>query len=179
MILIRHGQSEFNAIFNRTRIDPGIPDPKLTEEGRRQALAAAAALKERGVRQLISSPYTRAIETATIIASALDLPITIDPVVRERYAFSCDIGRPAQELAQAWPTLDFSHLPHSWWHDHERHGPEESEGHLHQRGLTFRVQMASRVDWSVVGVVTHWGFIRALTGRTATNAELVPFDPTV
>ena len=36
MILLRHGQSEFNAAFNATRVDPGIPDPRLTEEGKRQ-----------------------------------------------------------------------------------------------------------------------------------------------
>ena len=29
MILIRHGQSEFNVHFNRTGIDPGITDPHL------------------------------------------------------------------------------------------------------------------------------------------------------
>ena len=36
MILVRHGQSEFNVIFGATRKDPGIVDPKLTEEGRRE-----------------------------------------------------------------------------------------------------------------------------------------------
>jgi len=41
MILLRHGQSEFNVVYNVTRVDPGIPDPRLTEEGRRQALVAA------------------------------------------------------------------------------------------------------------------------------------------
>ena len=33
------------------------------------------------------------------------------------------------------------------------------------------------MDWRHVAVVTHWGFIRGLTGRQARNAELVPFDP--
>ena len=32
MILIRHGESEFNVVFNKTRVDPGIPDPALTDE---------------------------------------------------------------------------------------------------------------------------------------------------
>ena len=45
MILIRHGQSEFNVIYGKTRVDPGIRDPKLTELGRRQALAAAKRLE--------------------------------------------------------------------------------------------------------------------------------------
>jgi broad specificity phosphatase PhoE len=31
MILLRHGQSEFNLHFSVTRRDPGIADPKLTQ----------------------------------------------------------------------------------------------------------------------------------------------------
>jgi len=30
MLLIRHAQSEFNAVFNVTREDPGILDPRMT-----------------------------------------------------------------------------------------------------------------------------------------------------
>ena len=41
MILIRHGQSEFNAHQERTGRDPGIPDPKLTALGRRQVAESA------------------------------------------------------------------------------------------------------------------------------------------
>src|SRR5215469_13326906 len=68
MILLRHGQSEFNVAYNATRVDPGIPDPCLTEEGRRQALAAGTVLARHRVERLIASPYTRALETAEIVA---------------------------------------------------------------------------------------------------------------
>lgn len=112
MILVRHGQSEFNAAFNRTRIDPGIVDPRLTGEGRAQASAVAVALGELGIRRLIASPYTRALETAAVIAEVLGTPIGVEPLVRERSAFTCDIGTPAAELPGAgrpfaltiWPT---------------------------------------------------------------------------
>ena len=40
MMLIRHGQSEFNAGFGASRIDPGIADPSLTPEGTRQTAPA-------------------------------------------------------------------------------------------------------------------------------------------
>ena len=39
MILIRHGQTEFNRVFSVSRRDPGIRDPALTDRGRRQAQA--------------------------------------------------------------------------------------------------------------------------------------------
>src|SRR5882757_10552904 len=81
MILVRHGQSEFNVVYSKTRVDPGIPDPRLTEEGRRQALLAAERLAGRELTLILSSPYTRALQTAQIIAGELDLPIAIEPMV--------------------------------------------------------------------------------------------------
>jgi hypothetical protein len=37
--------------------------------------------------------------------------------------------------------------------------------------------MAALSDWPDVAVITHWGFIRALTGRPVANCEIVRFDP--
>ena len=48
MILIRHGQSEFNVHFSRTGIDPGIVDPHLTATGREQVREAVAGVSRRG-----------------------------------------------------------------------------------------------------------------------------------
>src|SRR5271154_4316047 len=103
MILLRHGQSAFNAAFTATRRDPGIPDPHLTEAGRAQAEAAATALAREGIAHIIASPYTRALQTAAPLARRLGLTVLINPVVRERYAFSCDIGSTRTALARAWP----------------------------------------------------------------------------
>src|SRR5262245_27607403 len=124
MYLIRHGQSEFNAVFSVTRVDPGIRDPALTEEGVRQARAAGEELRARrgrveaDIRRLIASPYTRAIQTSTYIADVLDVPVTIDPIVRERAAFVCDIGASPGDLAKRFPRFRFDHLDDPWWHDH-------------------------------------------------------------
>src|SRR6202795_1661907 len=106
MILVRHGQSEFNVVYSATRRDPGIRDPRLTEEGRRQAKAAGEALAGAGLARLICSPYSRAIETAEIIAEVLDLALAIEPMVGERAAFSCDVGSPPTTLKQRWPALE-------------------------------------------------------------------------
>ena len=79
MILIRHGQSEFNLHFSATRIDPGIPDPKLTPLGEAQAEAAAETLASAGITRIIASPYTRAMQTAAPFARRLGLTVTISP----------------------------------------------------------------------------------------------------
>src|SRR3954452_14699386 len=100
MILLRHGQSEFNLHFTATRRDPGIIDPKLTELGHTQAAEAAIALAGEGIRRIIVSPYSRALQTVAPIARLLRVPVIINPIVRERYAFACDVGTPRTELAK-------------------------------------------------------------------------------
>jgi len=172
MILIRHGQSEFNVVFSVTRKDPGIPDPRLTEEGKRQARTDAAALRDQGLERLIASPYTRALETAEIVAEALDLPISVEPLVGERAAFTCDIGSKPAELQARWPHLELDHLAEQWWPQHE-----EAEEGLAQRCARFRAQIAERQDWRRIAVITHWGFIRGLTGLTVPNCTVLRVNP--
>ena len=173
MILIRHGQSEFNAVFSTTRRDPGIADPALTEEGRRQAAEVAEALRHQGVRRLIASPYTRALQTAEIIAAALDLPVTIEAAVGERAAFVCDIGTHRSELVRRWPRWRFDHIDEQWWPAIEE--PEEA---VRTRARGFRLTMAGVADWRDVAVVSHWGFIRAFTGIELGNCQTIRADPT-
>lgn len=170
MILIRHGQSEFNVHYGRTRQDPGIRDPALTDEGRAQVRAAAAALACLGLRRLVTSPYRRALETAEIVAGVLGVPVEVDPAVGERAAFSCDLGSHPAELARRWPAWSFDHLPAQWWPDHV-----EPEAGLATRCARFRTLTDELADRDHVGIVTHWGFIRALTGLTVANASIVRF----
>lgn len=172
MILVRHGQSEFNVHYNRTRIDPGIEDPGLTELGRQQAAEAAMRLAEEGVRRLLVSPYRRTLETAAVIAGALGLPIEVEPLVRERMAFTCDIGSVRSLLARRWPHLRFDHVEERWWP-----ALEETEDRLALRCRSFHRAAREMADWRSVAVVTHWGFIRGLTGRELRNGEQVRFDP--
>jgi broad specificity phosphatase PhoE len=86
MILLRHGQSEFNLHFTATRRDPGIEDPKLTPLGHQQARDAAAALRHEGIRRIVTSPYTRALQTVAPLARSLEVPVIVNPLVRERCA---------------------------------------------------------------------------------------------
>lgn len=172
MILVRHGQSHFNVHYAKTRVDPGIVDPRLTEEGERQARAAGETLGDCGIRRIIASPYWRTLHTAEIIAEALNLPVSIEPLVRERYCFACDIGSLRAELAHRWPHFSFGELAERWW-PHE----EESEDALAARCRNFREARISAADWDGLLVVSHWGFIRGLTGEAVNNGVALRFDP--
>ena len=173
MILLRHGQSEFNLHFTVERRDPGIPDPKLTPLGHAQAQQAAAALSRAGIGRIIVSPYTRALQTAAPLARALGVRVHVNPLVRERYAFTCDVGTPRTELELAWPGLDFSTMDEVWWPPVEE--PFQS---LLDRAALFRAEMAALPDWSDTVVVCHWGFVLAMTGERIENGEWRRVDPT-
>ena len=168
MILMRHGQSEFNLHFSATKKDPGIADPRLTPEGHAQAARAAASLAGRDIRHIIASPYTRAMQTAAPIAAALNLPVRIDPLIRERYHFTCDIGTPRTELASAWPHHDFEHLDEVWWP-----GSTEDEASVEARAAQFRADMAANGAWDHTLIVSHWAFLLTLSGASLQNGEWI------
>lgn len=172
MILLRHGQSEFNLHFTATRRDPGIVDPRLTELGQVQAAEAISRLAGQRIGRIISSPYTRALQTAAPIAQALGIRVVINPIVRERYAFACDVGTPRTELEQAWPGLDFSTIDEVWWP-----AIEEPAASVVGRAALFRAEMAALPDWSDTLVISHWGFILTMTGKSVTNGEWLRCDP--
>lgn len=172
MILLRHGQSEFNVHYSATRVDPGIEDPGLTPDGERQAAEAGDRLAEFDVRRIVASPYRRTLHTAHIIAEALALPVSVEPLVREHAVFTCDIGTPTSELRHRWPDFDFADLPEIWW-------PQlgESEADVRVRCKRFRESAAALTDWPHLLVVSHWGFIRGLTGEELANGAMLRFDP--
>ncbi|UFN48065.1 phosphoglycerate mutase family protein [Roseomonas sp. OT10] len=173
MILLRHGQSEFNLHFTATRKDPGIQDPRLTPLGHEQAQAAAVALAGEGITRILASPYTRALETAAPLAKRLGLPVLVQPLVRERYAFTCDVGSPISRLTADWPEHDFAAIEEVWWPQEEE--PPEA---VAARARRFRGEMAVRPDWAHTVVVSHWGFILAMTGQSVTNGQWLRCDPT-
>ena len=115
MYLLRHGQSEFNVVYGKTRKDPGIVDPKLTPLGANQALNAAKFLEPLGLKKILSSPYRRALETATIVARHLNLNITAWPVLGEHAVFDCDIGSTKSQLCADFPHVNFSELVTERW----------------------------------------------------------------
>jgi broad specificity phosphatase PhoE len=172
MILLRHGQSEFNLHFGATRRDPGIIDPRLTDLGHTQAGEAAAQLADQGIRRIIASPYSRALQTARPIAATLGLTVTIDPLVSERYAYACDIGTPRSALERDWPQHDFAPIEEIWWPK-----DEEPETSIMDRAARFRSEIAQRHDWGHTLVVSHWGFILSMTGQSVANGQWLRCDP--
>jgi isoleucyl-tRNA synthetase len=75
--LMRHGEAE-NNVRNELDSTDGKKWP-LTEKGREQAKKGAESLQSAGITRIISSPFTRTKETATIVAEELGTdPATIE-----------------------------------------------------------------------------------------------------
>jgi len=104
MTLLRHGESVGNA-ESRWQGQSEFP---LTDKGRTQARALAERWKKENAQfdLVISSPLSRARETAEIVASALNLKIELEPLLVERHngVFS---GLTAQEVRQNFAHPDF------------------------------------------------------------------------
>ena len=171
--LIRHGQSEFNAAFNENRIDPMIFDAPLTDMGRMQAEAAKELVIDLGIKQVITSPLTRAIQTALCIFDDI-APIRVVDKHRELLLHSCDVGRPPSDLQRDFPMLSFDHLPHRWWH----HDPENENEIMLEPHDVFRQRIAefetslSQIEARPLAIVGHGNAFNAMIGRMLDNCEI-------
>ena len=81
LVMLRHGQTEFNA---GSRMQ-GQMDTDLTDLGRAQAFAAAEVLAKRQPLLIVSSDLRRAYDTAATLGECCELPVRIDPRLRETH----------------------------------------------------------------------------------------------
>jgi broad specificity phosphatase PhoE len=176
--LIRHGQSEFNAAHAPGLPDPMIFDAPLTAKGVQQARAARAEVARLGIRQVIASPLTRAVQTALHIFGD-SVPITVMTGPHERLEHSCDVGRPPAALARDFPQLAFDHIPENWWHQ----GPPNDLGYCVEDWDVFGVRirafvaMLENMSDRPLAIVGHGNTFLEMTGHNMANCEIRAFSP--
>ncbi len=94
---LRHGETDWNA----QGVSQGSVDIPLNPTGIAQAKDAAQQLRNRGIRTIVASPLSRARVTAEIVAEVLDLPVRIDPDLRE-VSWGVQEGQPMADWFHAW-----------------------------------------------------------------------------
>ncbi|MET3809383.1 histidine phosphatase family protein [Arthrobacter sp. UYEF3] len=151
--LVRHGQTDWNA---QRRLQ-GSTDIPLNDVGRGQARDAVAALFEYEWDALVSSPLSRAAETADLIAAGLGLSVARRvPELTER-----SFG-PAEGM-QAGPELEALRIPGGF------RGAESDDEAAH-RGLAALDALAEEFSGRRVLVVAHGTLIRLALGRALGQA---------
>jgi uncharacterized phosphatase len=162
LALVRHGQTDWNA---EGRMQ-GRTDIPLNEIGRAQARNAVEVLSGQQWDVIVSSPLSRAAETADLIAAGLGMTVKqrVEELTERNFG-------PAEGL-QSGPELDALRVPGGF-------RDAETEAQAAARGLAAFDELARQYPGARVVVVTHGTLIRVslseALGRTmesVTNASL-------
>jgi len=166
LLLLRHGESEWNAV----RRWQGMADVELTDRGRQQARRAAEVLlgivDEPDRVRMWSSTLKRAAETADLIAAAFG----IDEVRRDARLAEADAG-PWQGLTG--PEID------AGWPEHRANGLRP-DGFETRRSVLTRARDAlgdigrATAPGERPIVVTHTGLMRTLLAEAAITEVSIP-----
>ncbi len=150
--LVRHGETDWNA----AELTQGSTDIPLNETGREQALATARALARETWHAVVSSPLSRALETAEIIASAIGIA-EVEPderLVERNYG-----------QAEGISITERDHL----FPDKQIPGAEPWES-VQERMLVALTSIAERHPGNRVVVVGHGAAITALIAHLSNGA---------
>ncbi|WP_353948643.1 histidine phosphatase family protein [Sporolactobacillus sp. Y61] len=83
IVFIRHAEPNYETVRQRRFIGHGIDLAGLSEKGVRQAEAVSKNEKLRTAQIILSSPYTRALQTAAIISKNTGLDIKVETDLHE------------------------------------------------------------------------------------------------
>jgi probable phosphoglycerate mutase len=155
--LVRHGETE----WNRVRRIQGVSDIPLNDTGRAQAAALGDILVGHNFDLIVSSPLSRADETARIIAQRLGMPapITVPDLIERNYGEA--EGSSGADLDRRYPPG--TDIP----------GREDREV-VTQRAVRVLHDMAIRHPHAEIVAVAHGAVIRSVVDYAAPGLHKEP-----
>lgn len=119
------------------------PDARLTVDGEKQAERLADVLSNTSITRIISSPFTRAVQSIEPLARRLNLAIETDPRLQERILTSTNHPDWREHLHQTFDQLDLC-FPGG-----------ESSWEAMQRASTVVQDLLSQKSTEAVAIVSH------------------------
>jgi probable phosphoglycerate mutase len=172
LLLVRHGE----VLSNRELRYVGSRDEPLADSGVRQAERLATALAPLPVQAVYSSPLSRARETARRIAEARDVPLRLEPRLREQSFGEWEGMSRAEVMAKDAERL------HRWEADLGTEPPGgDSLDSIQMRMLELVDDLAREHPGQWLALVSHVGPIKALLcaalGAPLATARRMFLDP--
>ncbi|NGZ75659.1 histidine phosphatase family protein [Saccharibacillus alkalitolerans] len=168
--LIRHGEPDWHTYKPLNLKGNGRDLVPLTEKGARQAAETAGDPRLKGAELILSSPYTRAMQTAAVLSRKLDLELKVEYDLREwqpDLTFEYDSEERMRELRDEYNRCG------GVYPDGESRLWESREQLLKRlRGVLERYS-----GYSKVIAAGHGTLFGTLIGRTdIAHAEIVEYD---
>jgi broad specificity phosphatase PhoE len=188
----RHCESKWNCASKEERAKgDGLRDAALSALGLRQAARIEKELGKieelKKVTVVLSSPLTRALQTAKSISTALGgVPIKVNEALREVRRDVSDLGSHYDDLVKDFPYTQYRGIENlrPWWWLNARASAgasadckclETSECDPCVTSRLFKVRdlITSLPDEDVPLLVSHHDFIKEFIGRELANGEVM------
>lgn len=118
LILIRHGEPRYDEVKESGFPGMGYELGKLTDKGIKQAEERAKDDSLKGAQLIISSPYTRALQTAAVISRITNIPLVVENDLREwmpdtTFKFDFEVSKSFEEYLK-FKGIPLSERCYSW-----------------------------------------------------------------
>lgn len=170
--LVRHGEADYDKLASFTPVYEGARRDlaPLTERGIAQVRATAEGLRAVRPALVVSSPYTRTLQTAALLAGGLGCELRVDPALHDwlpvrdgRIPVTAAAVRRATEEYELWRATGVLPADRHW----------ETDAEMAQR-LTAAV--ARHTASGPLVVVSHEAVIKAAVGVAVVGlASIHPF----
>jgi broad specificity phosphatase PhoE len=169
--LMRHAETDWTLVNERHLVGAANDLAPLTELGVTQVEAAVQQIRPLGIRLILTSPMTRALQTAALLSRALHLPLGVE----------FDLHEWVPDRTYRWSTPEEIL---ALIEDMRRHGGEWPVGEarplwepmsaVRQRSLAVLTRYSDATY--PIAVVTHGGVVESLTGLTVDLTEIIPYE---
>ena len=166
--LLRHAQT----YWNKAKRIQGHLDSNLTDDGRRQAQVYAQKIGSYGFTAILASDLGRTLQTANIINSYLNLPLSTDRRLREQ-DWGRWSGRTIKTIQKEEGDLLAQQVAAGW----DFHPPGgEVRRQVFERGSQALISWAARSRHKNTLIITHEGMVKCLIYGLS-GRKFLPSEP--